>query len=108
MRDNTAVTPVITAVSGGLAFVCVLLRIVDRFPQWSQLQWADLCVVLALVCDAVYTISVEGKVLIAVQVFAIPMAVLEFIMSKDGFGKDIWTIPFDQITRIVKVRIAYV
>lgn len=25
-------------------------------------------------------------------------------VSSDGFGKDIWTIPFDKITRIIQVR----
>jgi hypothetical protein len=70
-------------VSGGVAILCVVLRIADRIPRWQNLQWADLLVVLSLI-------------------FAIPMAVLEFLMASDGFGKDIWTISFDQITRIVK------
>ncbi|RVX74306.1 hypothetical protein B0A52_02138 [Exophiala mesophila] len=83
IRDNTAVTPIVTGVSGALAVVCVVLRIADRLPHLARLQWADLCVVLALI-------------------LATPMAALEFVMSSDGFGKDIWTIPFDKITRIVK------
>ncbi|KAI1624485.1 50S ribosomal protein L36e [Exophiala viscosa] len=83
VRDNTAITPVITAVSGLLAIVCVLMRLADKYPHWERLQWADLCVVISLL-------------------LAIPMAVLEFYMSSAGFGKDIWTISFDNITRIVQ------
>ncbi|KIX04390.1 uncharacterized protein Z518_05258 [Rhinocladiella mackenziei CBS 650.93] len=83
IRDNTAVTPIVTGTSGALAIVCVILRLSDRFPHWERYQWADLCVVGSLV-------------------FAIPMGILEFFMSSDGFGKDIWTIPFSKVTRIVK------
>lgn len=49
IRDNTAVTPIVTAVSGIIAIICVILRIADRFPKWETLQWADLCVVISLV-----------------------------------------------------------
>ncbi|KIW11873.1 hypothetical protein PV08_09146 [Exophiala spinifera] len=83
IRDNTAITPILTAVSGIIAIICVILRLADRFPHWEKLQWADLCVVLSLI-------------------LALPMAILEFFMSSDGFGKDIWTIPPDKITRIVQ------
>ncbi|KAK5456025.1 hypothetical protein LTS15_005344 [Exophiala xenobiotica] len=83
IRDDTAVTPIVTAVSGLVAIVCVVLRVADRFPGKQKFQWADLCVVTSLL-------------------LAIPMAILEFYMSSDGFGKDVWTLPFDNITRIVK------
>ncbi|KAL6244186.1 hypothetical protein RBB50_009056 [Rhinocladiella similis] len=83
VRDNTAVTPIVTAVSGIIAIMCVILRLADRFPKWEQIQWADVCVVLSLL-------------------LALPMAILEFFMSSDGFGKDIWTIPPDKITQIVQ------
>ncbi|EXJ84621.1 hypothetical protein A1O3_05291 [Capronia epimyces CBS 606.96] len=58
-------------------------RLADRLPGWDRFQWADVAVVLALA-------------------FALPMGVMEFFMSSDGFGKDIWTLPFDKITRIIK------
>lgn len=31
------------------------------------------------------------------------MGILEFVMSADGFGKDIWNIPAEKVYRIVKV-----
>ena len=54
VRDNTAITPIITAVSGLIAVVCVLMRLADKYPHWERLQWADLCVVISLVSKAVH------------------------------------------------------
>ncbi|KAI0205262.1 50S ribosomal protein L36e [Astrocystis sublimbata] len=82
IRDITATTPIITAVSGILAIVAVVLRVMDAVPSRSM-QPADWCAIMALV-------------------IGIPLAVLEFIMSTLGFGKDIWTLAPDQITRIVQ------
>ncbi|KAI0403197.1 hypothetical protein F4802DRAFT_616979, partial [Xylaria palmicola] len=82
VRDNTVVTPVITAVSGTLALIAVIMRILAALSN-RTLQPADVCAILALVTG-------------------IPLAVLEFIMSTVGFGKDIWTLTPSRITRIVK------
>ncbi|KAI0537841.1 50S ribosomal protein L36e [Xylaria digitata] len=82
IRDNTVVTPVIVAVSGILAIVTVAMRVIDALPNRS-LQPADICAILALVT-------------------AIPLGVLELIMSSLGFGKDIWTLTPSHITRIVR------
>ena len=40
---------------------------------------------------------------VAAVTLAAPMAVLEFLMSDLGFGKDIWTLPPENIYNIVKV-----
>lgn len=81
VRDNTMTTPIVTGVSGGLATIGVIIRCV-RFDAYFGL---------------------DDAFAIASLVFAIPMGVLEFIMAKDGFGKDIWNIPFENIYRIIKV-----
>ena len=49
IRDNAAVTPIVTGVSGAVAIICVILRVGDRFPHIERLQWSDLAVVLSLV-----------------------------------------------------------
>ena len=49
VRDITQITPIVNAVSGAVATICVIMRIADRYPYWERLQWADLCVVIALV-----------------------------------------------------------
>ncbi|KAI1426214.1 50S ribosomal protein L36e [Xylaria sp. FL1777] len=82
IRDNTAVTPIITAVFGILAIIAVVMRVIDVLPNRS-IQPADVCAVLALITG-------------------IPLGVLELIMSTLGFGRDIWTLTPYRITHIVK------
>ncbi|KAI0433528.1 50S ribosomal protein L36e [Xylaria sp. FL1042] len=82
VRDITAVTPIITAVSGILAIIAVIMRVFDALPNRS-LQPADLCAIAALLTG-------------------IPLGVLELIMSTLGFGKDIWTLTPYRITHIVR------
>jgi hypothetical protein len=33
----------------------------------------------------------------------IPLSILSIFLSRDGLGKDIWTVPFDQITDILHI-----
>ncbi|PVI04707.1 hypothetical protein DM02DRAFT_555946 [Periconia macrospinosa] len=80
VRDITSITPVIAGVSGGLALMAVIIRV---WITGANFGLDDGCVVAALT-------------------LAIPMAVLEFLMSNLGFGKDIWTIEPENIYEIVK------
>ncbi|KAI0120996.1 50S ribosomal protein L36e [Xylariales sp. AK1849] len=80
IRDNTMVTPIVTALSGSLAIVAVAIRLVDS--RRRGLDGGDICAVMGLGC-------------------ALPMGILEFVVSVDGSGKDIWAIPFDKIKRII-------
>ncbi|KAI0503267.1 50S ribosomal protein L36e [Xylaria bambusicola] len=82
VRDITATTPIIVAVSGILAIIAVVMRVMDIFPNRS-IQPADVCAVFALLTG-------------------IPLAVLELVMSSLGFGKDIWTLTPYRITLIVR------
>jgi hypothetical protein len=62
--------------------------------------------VLAVVVRCFFTSSPKGLddvFVVAALVAALPMGILEFFMSADGFGKDIWTIPPAKIYRIVQV-----
>ncbi|KAG8170266.1 hypothetical protein KVR01_001011 [Diaporthe batatas] len=82
VRDLTAISPVVTAVSGTLAIVAVVMRLVDSFNRGHLLNWSNFSIVVALACCLV-------------------IGALVFPMSKYGFGRDIWTIPHDNITRII-------
>lgn len=82
VRDITHITPIISGTSGAAAIIAVIVRV---WMSGSSF-WLD---------DAMCVIAI---------VFAIPMAVLEFLMSNLGFGKDIWTLTPDAIYRIVQVR----
>lgn len=81
VRDVTYITPIIAGTSGGAATIGVIIRV------WMSGNdfWLD---------DAMCVIAL---------LFAVPMAILEFLMSGLGFGKDIWTLTPDQIYRIVQV-----
>lgn len=81
VRDITHITPIVTGVSGGLAIVGVFIRVWMSGPDF----WLD---------DAMCVTALT---------FALPMAILEFLMSGLGFGKDIWTLTPAQIYRIVQV-----
>ncbi|KAJ4292717.1 hypothetical protein N0V90_009380 [Kalmusia sp. IMI 367209] len=80
VRDITHITPIISGTSGGAALIAVGIRVWMSGVDF----WLD---------DAMCVVAI---------VFAIPMAVLEFLMSGLGFGKDIWTLTPDQIYRIVQ------
>jgi hypothetical protein len=81
VRDITHITPIVSGVSGGFAILAVLVRC---FPTGGAFALDDIFAVAALVS-------------------ALPMGILEFVMSADGFGKDIWNIPAEKVYRIVKV-----
>ncbi|KAI0905362.1 50S ribosomal protein L36e [Ustulina deusta] len=80
VRDNTAITPIITVVFGILAIIAVIMRVIDALPN-RTLQPADVCAIVALAPG-------------------IPLGVLELNMSSVGFGKDIWTLTPSRITHI--------
>jgi hypothetical protein len=81
VRDITHITPIVTGVSGGAAMLAVIVRC---FLSSNNFGLDDAFVIAAFVS-------------------ALPMGILEFIMSDDGFGRDIWTIPPAKIYRIVQV-----
>jgi hypothetical protein len=83
VRDITHVTPIVTGISGAFAIIGVLARCI---ASAGSLQLDDIFAIAALIS-------------------ALPMGILEFFMSADGFGKDIWTIEPKNIYRIVQVRI---
>ncbi|KAI0022514.1 50S ribosomal protein L36e [Xylariomycetidae sp. FL0641] len=81
VRDITSITPIVSATSGLLAIIFTVLRLWDSYSV--GFSWADGFALAALI-------------------FSLPMGILEFFMSADGFGKDIWTLTPVRITRIVK------
>jgi hypothetical protein len=81
VRDITHITPIVTGVSGGAAMLAVIVRCLLSRNSFG----------------------LDDAFVIAAFVSALPMGILEFIMSDDGFGRDIWTIPSAKIYRIVQV-----
>ncbi|KAI9370284.1 hypothetical protein BJX61DRAFT_544765 [Aspergillus egyptiacus] len=79
-RDISHITPTVTSVFMPLAIAATLVRCLESRHHFGP---EDVFAILALL-------------------FAVPMGALEYPMAKDGYGKDIWSLPFDNITRIVK------
>jgi hypothetical protein len=81
VRDITDIMPTITGVFGGLAILGVAIR-----------------------CAATKgTFALDDIFAVAALIVTLPMGILGFVMSSDGFGKDIWTMPPANIYRIVQV-----
>jgi hypothetical protein len=81
VRDITHITPIVTGISGGFAIIGVVVRC---FATAGNFAPDDFFAIAALIS-------------------ALPMGILEFFMSADGFGKDIWTLTPKNIYRIVQV-----
>jgi len=84
VRDITQITPIVSGVSGGFAILGVAIRCMATKGTFAL--------------DDIFAVSA--------LIMALPMGILEFFMSSDGFGKDIWTIPPAKIYRIVQVSTA--
>ncbi|KAH3928735.1 hypothetical protein HBH98_107900 [Parastagonospora nodorum] len=80
VRDITDITPIMTGVFGGLAILGVAIRCVATKGAFAL--------------DDIFAV--------AALIVALPMGILEFVMSSDGFGKDLWTIPPANIYRIAQ------
>ncbi|POS68616.1 hypothetical protein DHEL01_v212990 [Diaporthe helianthi] len=101
VRDLTVITPVVTAVSGTFAIVAVVMRLVDSFNRGNMLNWSNLLIILALV--SVLKDVCAGQV--TGMIIHITLDADNSIVSTDGFGRDIWTLPHDNITEIIMVNI---
>ncbi|KAH6640613.1 hypothetical protein F5144DRAFT_590053 [Chaetomium tenue] len=72
VRDRSNVAPIATAVTGSMALAFVLLRVYESGFRKKEFHWADVWAILAMV------------------------------MKAHGMGKNIWTLPPDEITEVVK------
>ncbi|QKX57839.1 uncharacterized protein TRUGW13939_04959 [Talaromyces rugulosus] len=82
-HDIRATVIGIPATFGSLAIIFVFVRIYARLFINKFFAWDDRFIVAALV-------------------FALPLNFLMFPMANSGMGKDIWTIPFKDLTQTLK------
>ncbi|KAG2420252.1 hypothetical protein HFD88_005053 [Aspergillus terreus] len=84
-EDNEAdLTPALAGSLGMLALIMVILRWSQRIFVKKSLGWDDGLILMALVCAA-------------------PLNCLTFPMKSYGLGTNIWTIPFDDVTKQLKL-----
>lgn len=73
--------PVLT----GIAFLFVVLRVIARQPSKNGLfGWDDAIIVLS-------------------WIIGMPVAVIDGFFHKNGLGRDVWTVPADDITRLLRL-----
>ncbi|KAL2162551.1 hypothetical protein VTH06DRAFT_7465 [Thermothelomyces fergusii] len=83
VRNRSLVAPLGATITGGLALICVILRVYESGIRKKEFQWADLWAVISMICS-------------------IPMDACEWFMRAHGMGRDIWTLTPDEITEVVK------
>lgn len=83
VREKTYVTTVVASTTELLAVFAVLLRTIDAL-LFRQFGWHDACA------------SGAG-------IWAVPMNTVQLLIGAAGFGRDIWTVPFDNLVLIQKV-----
>jgi hypothetical protein len=82
---NRSIQPMtIASVSGSIAAISVLLRTLDALVN-GPFKWDDVCSLGA-------------------GLTMIPMNVLQLRIVSAGLGRDTWTLPFEDVTYIQKVR----
>ena len=81
VRDNTHVLPLISGISGLFALVAVIVRVIAAGRNFA----------------------LDDFFVVAAMAGAIPMDVLQLYTGPAGFGRDIWTVPFENLYYILKV-----
>lgn len=125
VRDMSGITPMVVSVSMSLAIFTVILRAMDCCYRRNELtHWSNLAVVGSLVgsqeraFEGMYILTGVPPRLRDASWAALNTQVsrpdhreydqttdmlLTRTVSAMGFGRDIWTIPFDDVTEIIKV-----
>ncbi|KAK5046663.1 hypothetical protein LTR84_007424 [Exophiala bonariae] len=84
VRDNSLVIEVISGVFGGLAFLFVVLRMCTRIPPFKAGFGLDDVLILAVTVVMMFTTAAQ------------------FAGTRKGYGRDLYTVPPDNITPILK------
>jgi predicted permease len=84
IRDRSHIAPTITYATVSIALVAVVLRCIARADRFAL---DDIFAVVAFTTG-------------------LPQAIITVLMSKKGFGKDIWTLSAENITWILKVSLS--
>jgi hypothetical protein len=85
IRMKTYVTTVVVSTTGSLSILTFLLRTIDA-RLFGHFGWHDAYALGAGIC-------------------AIPMNTVQLLVGRAGFGRDIWTVPFDNLILIQKVSL---
>ncbi|PGH01028.1 hypothetical protein GX51_05464 [Blastomyces parvus] len=84
-RDRTSLISISGVVGAAVAFAAFILRMITKVPYFGGQFHAD-----------------DWAIAVA-MVFGIPLGVLSVPLANAGLGKDMWNVPFDKITYILKI-----
>ena len=102
VQSNEGYFQVLTGVFSGIALIVVILRLLTRMhPFKATFGWDDFLIMFAMAClIIVSSVQYLGKRLNMLSKFCKLIFQSE---TAHGFGRDIWTIPPDNISLILKV-----
>ncbi|KAK7185671.1 hypothetical protein DPSP01_007456 [Paraphaeosphaeria sporulosa] len=85
VRDHSKLVSYSGMIGGGLTLLAVILRSFARMPccggTWGWDDWG----------------------ILATMIPVLPLTALSVVLANDGLGKDLWTVPFDKITKILHI-----
>ncbi|KAL2870903.1 uncharacterized protein BJX67DRAFT_389799 [Aspergillus lucknowensis] len=85
VRDRTHLVSIIGLAGGALALIAFVMRIIAHLPCCGgKLGMDDLTMALTMGC-------------------VLPLSALSYVLAEDGLGKDMWTVPFDNIDHILYI-----
>ncbi|KAJ0415818.1 GMC oxidoreductase [Aspergillus carlsbadensis] len=85
IRDRTKAVSITGLAGGALALLAFVLRIIARLPCCGgKIGMDDWTMALTMLC-------------------VIPISILSYVLAEDGLGKDLWVVPFDNITHILYI-----
>ncbi|KAL1987280.1 hypothetical protein VTN96DRAFT_4308 [Rasamsonia emersonii] len=85
VRDRTAAVWVPGIIGGVLAVLAFILRMAARLPRFGG------------------QFGLDDWTMVLVMALVIPLTALSVVLPLHGLGKDIWTVPFDDITYVLYI-----
>ena len=124
MRDRSSILTLSAYILGPITLVCIALRLLQR-PE-RRIRWLDKMDDWIMVVNAVSFFPAMEDSLIAKTLYSClslepslprprvscavlhhvsyPVAVTDYIVTLNGYGKDLWTLSSNQIAHIMVVR----
>lgn len=98
VRDHSSDMVISSLTVGITTFVAVVLRIISRlFTGQKQLMMDDWFILATFVSSpTIQTSAIDNQ-----QAIALPPTVFGPILAENGLGKDMWTLPPQQITNVL-------